>query len=190
MTPSERNGNVNPGSNASLGAPLGTSLHARPAKTVEREMKHGRMSAGFFAIRTTVRLVELQTRYLRAESGTRIAFLFRRGFGHAHPEKKRIIMFTPKFVRGSVALALVLTAGSVLAEQPARGGYRNSVAVSACTVETPSGASYRDSVARHRTSDGATARVGSAGYRDQQARLPSKAPSRDVAIASALACKL
>lgn len=152
-------------------------------------MKLGQTSDWLLAMRTTVRLIGLQTRYLRAEGGTRIAFLFRRGFGHAHPEKKRIIMFTPKFVRGSIALALALTAGSAFAEQPARGGYRNSVLISACTAETPSGASYRDSVARHRTSDGAAARVGSAGYRDQQARLPSKEWSRQVALAAPLACR-
>ena len=99
-------------------------------------------------------------------------------------------MFTPKFVRGSLALALTLTAGSAFAEQPARGGYRNSVAISACTAETPSGASYRDSAARHRTSDGAGARVGSAGYRDQQARLPSKERYRRTALVAPLACAL
>jgi hypothetical protein len=74
--------------------------------------------------------------------------------------RKDQIMFIHKFVRGSVALALVLTAGSALAS-PARG-YRDALVVSESAQA--SGTSYRDSAARLEVKE---SNVASNGYRDR-----------------------
>lgn len=73
-------------------------------------------------------------------------------------------MFARKLVRGSVALALALSAGSALAQQPLRGGYRDSVAISGS--EQDSGASYRGSMARSNEGSSVSA-ASSSGYRDK-----------------------
>jgi hypothetical protein len=98
-------------------------------------------------------------------------------------------MFSQKFVRGSLVLALVLTAGNALAENPARGGYRNSVPLAACGSDAREAPSYRDSVARLGIEQGEQRKVASAGYRDQYTRATSKAaPVRQVAGAMSRAC--
>ena len=86
-------------------------------------------------------------------------------------------MFTQKFVRGSLTLALVLTAGSAVAA-PARG-YRDAFAVSE-NAAVDSGASYRDS-ARHEVQEGGTATAAS-GYRDRFAQ--KQVTARQTALAT------
>jgi hypothetical protein len=98
-------------------------------------------------------------------------------------------MFRQKFVRGSLVLALVLTAGSALAENPARGGYRNSVPLAACASDTREAPSYRGSVARLGIEQSEQRKVASAGYRDRYGRATSKAaPARHAAGVVSRAC--
>lgn len=99
-------------------------------------------------------------------------------------------MFAQKSLMGAVAFAFALTAtGLAFAEQPTRGGYRDSVVLDSCAPVRSSGTSYRDAAARVESPASASrTAVASGGYRDAYGRTPVEQKARAIALSRALVC--